>query len=218
MLLDLDDTLVDTYHASHRAFRETARHLGLPAPTPEAFRHAYGRLSFRECVDLWCGPGHFTAFAPLYRRTVRYSALGDVAGLLERIGRARLRAGLITNSPPDAAHRKLRAAGVAADQLELVATAADLPVAKPDVEAFRSTLRRHGIDPAEAVYVSDHPADGQGARAAGLAFRGVLTGPWTAEAFQEAGTGDADLFATVHDALRPLLAGIDAEQRRTWRA
>lgn len=206
VLLDLDDTLVDTYRASFRAVQATARRLGLRTPTGDEFRRAYGRLTFRECVDLWCGPGHFTAFDRLYRPAVRYSALGEVAGLLDRIGRTSLRAGLITNSPPDAARRKLHAVGVAPGLLDFVATAADLPVAKPDPAAFRSTLHDQRIDAAEAVYVSDFPGDGQGARAAGLAFLGVLTGPWTARAFREAGTAGEQVFATVHDALRPILA------------
>lgn len=205
VLFDLDDTLVDTYGSCLRASRATARELGLPVPTADAFRGVYGRREFPECVAAWCGPGHFTEFQRLYLRKVRYTAIGDVDALLGRLARAGTRTGLITNSMPEEAERKLSDAGVSGDRLGFVATPADAPHRKPDGRAFTAVLERHGIDPAHAVYISDHPADGRGARAAGLAFLGVLTGVWTAADFRAGGTGDASVRATVHDAVRPLL-------------
>ncbi|HEX6077072.1 MAG TPA: HAD hydrolase-like protein [Micromonosporaceae bacterium] len=204
VLFDLDDTLVDTRGACLRASTAVARELGLPAPTPEEFHRVYGRLGFAECVAAWCGPGHFVEFDRLYLRRVRYAGIGDIGGLLERIRRLRIRTGLVTNSSAAEVNRKLIDAGTSPGRLDFVATPADLPAGKPDQVAFTSVLERHGIDPVEAVYVSDHPADGQGARAAGLHFRGVLTGMWTVADFRAGGTSDQYVFATVHHAVGPL--------------
>jgi HAD superfamily hydrolase (TIGR01549 family) len=179
----------------------TARELALPVPTDESFHRLYGRLEFPDCVAAWCGDGHFAEFNQVYLEKVRYTAIGDVDGLLERIGRMRMRAGLITNSLPEEAARKLSDAGVSSARLDFVVTPSDLPVRKPDLTAFISVLERYGIDPAHAVYVSDHPADGRGARGAGLTFMAVLTGAWARADFRAAGIADEYVFATVHNAL-----------------
>ncbi len=205
VLLDLDDTLVDTRDASYRACRIAAQELGLPVPTDEGFHRVYGRLEFSECVAAWCGGGHFAEFSRVYLQNVRYGAIGDVAGLLQRVRRMRLRVGLITNSSPAQVQRKLNDVRIPVDRLDCVMTPADLPAGKPDVSAFTGVLDRYGIDPRGAVYVSDHPADGCGARAAGMTFRGVLTGAWTVADFRASGTADEQVFDTVHDALRPVL-------------
>jgi phosphoglycolate phosphatase len=205
VLLDLDDTLVDTRDACYRACQISAQELALPVPTDEGFHRVYGRLEFSECVGAWCGAGHFAEFSRVYLRNVRYGAIGDVAGLLQRVRRMRLRVGLITNSSPAQVQRKLNDLRIPVDRFDCVMTPADLPAGKPDVSAFTGVLDRYGIEPGRAVYVSDHPADGCGARAAGMTFRGVLTGVWTVADFRASRTADEHVFDTVHDALRPVL-------------
>jgi phosphoglycolate phosphatase-like HAD superfamily hydrolase len=205
LLLDLDDTLADTQGACWRASVAAARELGLPVPTERAFYDVYGRRHFCDCVAIWCGPGHFTAFNRVYLRQVRYTAIGDVCGLLDRVTRIGLRVGLVTNSSRREADRKLRDADVPAKHLQFVATPTDQPARKPSKSAFSSVLANHKIDPATAVYISDDPADGRGARAAGMTFLAVCTGIATAADFHAAGTPRRHTFATVHGAVESLL-------------
>jgi HAD superfamily hydrolase (TIGR01509 family) len=218
VLLDLDDTLVDTQNACYQACQAAARELALPLPREDHFHRLYGRLDFPECVAAWCGPEHFADFNRVYLHKVRYTAIGAVGELLAQVKRTGLRAGLVTNSSPGQVERKLSDARVPRDRLDFVMTPADLPMPKPDKSAFVVVLERHGIDPAQAVYVSDHPADGRGARAAGLAFSAVLTGAWTAAEFQAEGTPAQHVFPTVHDALRTILATATATATADSRA
>jgi len=207
LLLDLDDTLVDTREACRRAGIAAARQLGLVVPTEREFHAVYGRRKFPECVAAWHGPGHFSQFNRIYLREVRYPSIGDVSGLLRLARHQGLRTGVITNSSTDEADRKLRDAAVPVAELEFISTPADQPARKPDSFAFSAVMERHRIDPATALYVSDDPADGRGARGAGMAFRAVLTGIATAADFRSAGTAGHDVFDDVHHAVGPLLDG-----------
>jgi HAD superfamily hydrolase (TIGR01509 family) len=205
ILLDLDDTLVGTRDSCYRASSAAARELGLPVLTERAFNDVYGRLEFAECVAAWFGDGHFDEFNQVYLRKVRYTPVLDVRGLVARVRRTRLRVGVVTNSSPDEVNRKLHDIDVPLSLFDFVVTPVDLQIPKPDSRAFTSVLEKFRISPARALYVSDHPADGRGSRAAGMAFAAVLTGIWTAADFRADGIEEHHIFATVHDAVGPLL-------------
>lgn len=207
IVLDLDDTLVNTRDSCYRASSAAARELGLPVPTQRAFCAVYGRLPFAECAAAWFGDGHFDEFNRAYLQTVRYSPIGDIRGLLARVRQSGLSVGIITNSSPKEADRKLHDIDVSPGMLDFVVTPEDLRVAKPDKGAFTSVLERFEISPARAVYVSDHPADGHGSLSAGMTFAAVLTGAWTAADFQAEGIESEALYANVHDAIDALSWG-----------
>src|SRR5215212_2527505 len=135
ILLDLDDTLVDTRDSCYRASSAAARELGLPVLTERAFHDVYGRLEFPECVAAWFGDGHFNEFNQAYLRKVRYIPVGDIRGLLARVRRTRLRVGVVTNSSPDEVNRKLHDIDIPLGLLDFVVTPVDLQIPKPDSRA-----------------------------------------------------------------------------------
>lgn len=62
---------------------------------------------------------------------------------------------------------------------DLIVTSGEWGVAKPDPEFFQRVLEVAQADPAETVYVGDHPAnDLHPARAAGLRTAHLRRGPW----------------------------------------
>ena len=188
-ILDLDDTLIATMEASYAAWVAVA---GPKAPDRDAFAAGYRSSTFPECVARWLGPVDLAAFGAAYRDAVRYRAIGDIPGLV-----ARLRAGIVTNSTAPEAARKLAAAGIDADLFDFVAARAENGSHTKDL---RRILTERGIDPAGAVHVSDNPVDLVPSVAAGVHFRGVLTGAWTLPDFVAAGVDPADVHADVHAA------------------
>ena len=64
-----------------------------------------------------------------------------------------------------------------ADGVDTVVGRDSVATRKPDPEPLLETLRRLGVDPADAVFVGDSPRDKQTADAAGVAFRYADGGP-----------------------------------------
>jgi phosphoglycolate phosphatase-like HAD superfamily hydrolase len=194
-ILDLDDTLIATMEASFAAWVAAA---GAAAPDRAAFADGYRTLTFAGCVARWLGPVDLDAFAAAYREAVRYEPIGDVPGLVAGLGERGVRAGIVTNSTGPEAARKLAAAGIDAGLFDFVAArAADGSHTKD----LRRILAGRGVEPAGAVHVSDNPADLAPSAAAGVPFRGVLTGAWTRTDFVAAGVDPAAVHPDVHIAL-----------------
>ncbi len=91
----------------------------------------------------------------------------EAAGALDRVRRAGLVAGVISNSN-GSARAILESIGLA-DRLDFVVDSSVVGVEKPDRRIFELGLREAGVDAAEAVYVGDlYSVDVVGARGAGL--------------------------------------------------
>lgn len=107
--------------------------------------------------------------AAQYRRVVT-DALVPVPGAADLVEdlRKRYRVGLLTDGPRRAQYAKLDALGWR-DQFDAVVVTGDLPAGKPDPRTFAAILEALDVDPAQAVFVGDHPvADVEGAADAGL--------------------------------------------------
>lgn len=199
VVLDLDDTLVDTAGASFAAWQRVTKDLGLEPPAHEEFTAAYRTLDFRGCHERWAPGEPLEEVTARYRAAIRYEPIGDVAGLLRRLAGGGVTAGLVTNSFRAEALRKLADAGIPADALAYVVarTSAAWPPAAKDLGGVP--------DPARAVHVSDNPADLAPSVRAGIPFRGVLSGVYT-EA-DHAAAGVTSVFPDVHAAVSDALTG-----------
>lgn len=179
LVLDVDDTLVDTYAVSALKCARTAEAHGLAPPDPVAYAALYGRYTFEECVRRW-HPGVDVAE---YSRS--YDALADLVPAvpignvhigLDRAAALGFRIGVLTNGPARKTARKLAAVGLDGDDVDFVVSAESGGPRKPDPSVFRALAGRFGVRPDRAWYVSDDPADWRGAVAAGFAAVGVVHG------------------------------------------
>ncbi|MFI5060098.1 MAG: HAD family hydrolase [Actinomycetales bacterium] len=81
---------------------------------------------------------------------------------------AGVRLGILTNGSSEQQVAKLRAIG-AYELVDVVLTAEYLGFWKPDVRAFEALARRLEVEPAQCLFVGDHPEqDIAGAIAAGM--------------------------------------------------
>jgi putative hydrolase of the HAD superfamily len=197
VLLDIDDTLVDTRAAFRAAIAQV---LGewiphLDADAREAatlhwvhdpgghFRaytrgeHDFGTQRRLRARDLHLAFGGPPLEGPDYLRwECRYEAAfraawtlaPDALGLLDRLARARLAVGAVTNLERSYQRDKLEAVGLG-ERLEVLVGIDDLGFGKPDRRVFALACRRLGVGPDQVAYVGDEvDVDARAARDAGL--------------------------------------------------
>lgn len=222
VLLDIDDTLVDTQAAFSAAISAVvARWMpGSDESVPAAAlahwvadRHGHfraytrGELTFveqrrRRAVDLHLALGGpsldgetFRVWEEHYERAFRgaWRAFEEVAGFLDRLEAAGLAIGAITNAGLAHQRDKLDRVGLK-ERIPVLVTVDDLGVGKPDPRVFALACSRLGVAAREAVYVGDElDVDARGARDAGL------TGVWIDRRGrrEEAGTVDVPAVETL---------------------
>lgn len=191
---DLDGTLFDHRGSATRGVEEFLAGLGV-APSENAralwfaaeeagyARWSAGEISFQEqrrdrlrtvlpplgvAVDQ--APAVldelFDAYLAAYRAAWRPFA--GVPQALEALRARDLRLGILTNGSQDQQIDKLRRIGLI-DAVDVVCTAEELGVWKPDPRAFEEFTHRLGVLPSECLFVGDHPEqDVAGAIAAGM--------------------------------------------------
>lgn len=196
VLLDIDDTIVDTRASFRTAVRHVVRTWLAHLPEDrheEAVAHwtrdrhgsfrAYtrGELTFSgqrrlRAQDLHAAFGGpvldeegFARWEEGYEDAFRaaWSAAPDAAPLLDALDAAGLPYGALTNMVGDYQRAKLVAVGL--DRLRVLGSMDDLGRGKPDPELFHLACRRLGSAPERTAYVGDElDVDARGARDAGL--------------------------------------------------
>lgn len=175
---DLDHTLAVTARDRTALLRQATEAADAPPISREAYLDAHAAdlaTETREPIfaellterDSDVDPATLTA---AYRRHIE-DALEPVPGavsLLTGLREAGYRVGLLTDGPVRAQRGKLERLGWAG-LFDTVVVTGELPAGKPDRRAFEALLDGLGVDPADLVYVGDHPrADIGGAAAMGI--------------------------------------------------
>jgi putative hydrolase of the HAD superfamily len=183
LLLDVDDTLIDTraamVAAGQAAVAELWPQLGAEMHhaagvhfhgDPSGFfgRFTSGELSFAQMRQARVGDllESFSlagvdevnrrfeeAYAPAFAANVRL--FDDVSPLVEAAGTARISLGVLTNSSAAYTQQKLQLTGLTG-VFAVVVTTDSLGYGKPDARAFHHACRLLGSAPAETIYVGDH--------------------------------------------------------------
>jgi putative hydrolase of the HAD superfamily len=197
VLLDIDDTLIDTQEAFRAATRAVSAqwlpHLDEATVLEAAQRWArdpgghfraftrgevtFGEQRRRRVADLhatYDGPaldeeefGRWDAVHDLAFRAA-WILHEDVIALLDQLTRAGVAYGALTNATREISQDKLDDLGLSA-RLRLLVSPDDLGFGKPDPRVFELACERLGTDPARTAYIGDElDVDAHGARAAGL--------------------------------------------------
>lgn len=196
VLVDIDDTLLDTTAAMHAAGR-SAMAAVWPAQPPDwhveagmrfrrdpgGYFHRYisGELDFMQMRSRRLAEvaEHYQMELPagaaeLFEGTFRPHFLqhqlryDDVLPFLAACRTAGLVVGALTNASAAVTEPKL-AANELADSFTVVVTRDTLGFGKPDPQVFRQACKQLGSEPAETAYIGDEwAADIEGSRGAGL--------------------------------------------------
>jgi phosphoglycolate phosphatase len=214
-IFDLDDTLVRTFDTVATVhYPALARQLGIPAPTPAAIREHWGG-DLAQSLAAAFGPAlrdpaaAVSAVAGLHERYPVQAVDGAARALdmLKKHGKAIC---LFTAGQPAVVDTEIRRGlGRDPDFFDFIYTVAEQGMAKPSPHIIyllmdamrRQTGREIGLE--RVLVMGDSLHDYATARAAGVDFAGVLTGPVTREQFMSAGLPEGRIFADVSEALRP---------------
>jgi haloacid dehalogenase superfamily, subfamily IA, variant 1 with third motif having Dx(3-4)D or Dx(3-4)E len=232
VLLDVDDTLVDT-----TAAMKGAGAVGMAAVWPEQRpqwharaaarfrsdpggffrRYISGELEFETmrahrlaevgaAYGLVVPSGAFESFEAAFRPEfmARQHRFDDVLPFLRECAAAGLAVGALTNSSAAATLPKLEVTGLR-DAFGALVTRDTLGFGKPDARVFREACERLGSEPTGTAYIGDEwEADVLGARGAGLLPIWIQRGDETRPT-----TPDEVPFITSLAQISPLTAGLD---------
>ena len=173
IVYDLDGTLVDTLEDIAAAANHMRGQLGEPPLEAEAIRGAVGRglrelvkrcLQTDEARRIEQGMKLYKAYygKHLLDRSRLYPGALEV---LEHF-RARRQA-VITNKPDPYSRDILRGLGIDGYFGDVIAGDTGFPK-KPDPAGLHSLLAKHGLEPAEALFIGDSPIDVETGRSAGV--------------------------------------------------
>ena len=197
MIVDIDDTLVDTKGAFTGALTEVIR-IYLPdldsarypevvalwRRDPNGYYRAFTRgemgfgeqrLARAEQVQATFGGAPigvdgFAAWDEVFESAFQanWHPHPDAIGFLDRVRAAGIPIGAVTNAATDYQELKLRTVGMA-DYVQTVVGVDVLGFGKPSPKVFHLACDRLGVDPARTVYVGDElDIDARAAAAAGL--------------------------------------------------
>lgn len=181
VLFDLDGTLADSIPLILASFRHAARcHLETVPDDGFWLAHIGGTLR-QQFLAAGAPETRIPDLEAAYRDY--YVARHDdavrpfegVHGVLDRLGLAGCRLGLVTSKSRVGATRTLRRCGLTG-RFAVEVTADDTDRHKPDPEPLLAALRALGVDARGAVYVGDAPQDIEAGRRAGLATAAALWG------------------------------------------
>lgn len=193
LLLDLDDTLIDTRTGTRLAladFHQSHGHL-MGVGAEEAYarwdagikshfpRYVNGEISFqeqrrwrirevfgrRELPDAECD-GLFQAYLEHYVK--HWILFGDVLPFLDAMRGKGMPMGIITNGSVEQQAAKIRATGIG-DRVDLVVISEGVGMRKPDPGIFLHAAGKLGLPAEDCLMVGDnYEADYLGARGAGM--------------------------------------------------
>ena len=195
VLLDIDDTLVDTRGAFRHALTVVAEQTLPAGADPEAMvaywradasgwyrAHARGELSHREqrmrrANELQAAFGGeqmddagYKAWDAIFERAFQegWTAHADAHALLDHLDRCGIEYGAVSNA--DSAYQEMKLARVGLGRVPMLVGVDRFGVGKPDPRVFREGARLLGLDPAVVAYVGDErDIDAAAAVDAGLA-------------------------------------------------
>jgi HAD superfamily hydrolase (TIGR01509 family) len=170
---DCDGVMFDSSLANRTYYNQLLEHVGLPAMTPEQFVYAHMHtidetlvylvqdqellasvLQYRQQID----PHTF-----IRRMVIEPSLKALLERLLPRYGTA------IATNRVDTMDGVLSEHGLEG-QFDIVITASDVRLPKPDPEQLNVILTHFGIEPEQMVYIGDSPLDAQASHAATVPF------------------------------------------------
>lgn len=175
LVFDLDGVLVDTSRVWHRVQNDVAEALGHPPVPWEAFRSTFGQGTSADVAQFY--PGSPVAEVDrLYHRhfLARLGEVEVVPGAPELLGRLRergVRRAVATNTARELAIALCRTGGFL-ELLDAVASAEEVPQAKPAPDVLLLAIERLGLAKDEVLYVGDAVYDAMAAQEAGVRFVG----------------------------------------------
>lgn len=190
VLFDFDGTLADTIPLIVASFQHAVAEV-LDESIPEAEARSW---IGRSLIDTFARryPGHVEPLVHAYRTwnlTHHDELIRPVDGIpavLDALGAAGARLGVVSSKPGMAVRHGLAAVGIRHD-FEVLVGLEDTSAHKPDPAPLLAAVERLGVTPTDCAYVGDATVDVWAARAAGILPVAVTWGAGVADDLAGAG-------------------------------
>jgi phosphoglycolate phosphatase-like HAD superfamily hydrolase len=201
VLMDFDDTLVETYEIVHRWMQDVARTVGIRIPTEEEIRKLWGKPYLDVIGSLWPDKIDFDRYMAQERKApYEYVPASRGAKEVMEYLMYRVPMGIVTSRRRDEFFAHAERSGLDLKLFKWLLTCDDTEYHKPDPRVFDIIIRdieNYGIAKAGVVYVGDNGYDFLAARDAGLQFFGVTTGVTTREEFLALGLEEKNILSSM---------------------
>ncbi len=191
VILDYDETLVQTLKARFGAYQEVGHSYGLEI-TEEKFRKNFG-IPYREFIKLL-----FDNVDTIENIVIRFKRVTDkypnivYPGAMEFVNTllSCFEVGILTGFRREILLNEMKSLKFPVDRFFCIQTDEDTTSHKPDPKVFvpiLEILKSQSIKPSEAIYIGDDFRDFEAANGAGLRFCGIYGRTTTKEKFDAAG-------------------------------
>ena len=179
LLFDLDGTLVNTWEANYRSYRDSLAEIGRKCP-PSAFAPCFGK-HWRDFLPALSGTDDASVLQRLHRRKQEIYPChlntvvvnGPLVSFL-RLAHNTWRTGLVTTASRSNTSQLLSHLSLE-DAFDRIITGDDVQRPKPDAEGYERCLADLGAIPRKSLAFEDSPTGIAAAKAAGLQVL-VVTG------------------------------------------
>ncbi len=178
LIFDLDDTLIESFPSYVRLHVEVALRLGWRVPSRLELVD-YGPTWHATLARMW--PDHdleaFVAHYDVLADVHPYRAVPGAVHALRRLRSEGHRLWVVTKRERLRLSQRLEQAELPAELFDGIFCNEDVPEPKPSPRCFEPIADALGCEPSRPVYVGDRDDDRLAARAAGIEFVAVCTGP-----------------------------------------
>lgn len=208
VLFDIDGTLVDSNYLHVDAWDRAFDEIGHPVATWRIHR-AIG-MDSDSMIGLLLGEHDSADVSAEVKKfhdrfyaaaSSRLRLIPDARELLHELAQRGYTVILATSAPAKELAVLLALLDVA-DEVDVVTSGDDVDTAKPAPDIIEVALQRAAVEPADAVMIGDSVWDVEGARRAGVACIGVLTGGYAEQELRDAGA--IDVYPSVSELLDAL--------------
>lgn len=202
LILDIDDTLVQTSKTALEKERLVAEKLGLNRISDQDFFALFGLFPFEQCVARWHPGVDLEAYSTCYKQTKNlrpYRAIGNPGAVISGLIKTH-RVGILTNGSRQKTNEKLTAAGISDEirqQLSFVFCSDNLGFRKPDPRVFEKAVAVLKSRPEQIYYVGDCVDDFKAASGANINFIAVLSGFTPKRKLIEAGVDESRIIPDI---------------------
>jgi HAD superfamily hydrolase (TIGR01509 family) len=178
LIFDLDDTLIESFPSYARLHAQIAQDLGWRVPSRLELVE-YGPTWHATLARMW--PDHdLAAFVERYELLAHAHPYRPVPGAAHALRRLRAdghRLWVVTKRERLRLSQRLHEAELPLELFHGIFCNEDVPAPKPSPRCFEPVAATLGCAPTRPVYVGDRDDDRLAARAAGIEFVAVCTGP-----------------------------------------
>ena len=191
ILFDFDFTLGDSSKGILECFRYALESCGLPVPDEQAILSTVG-MSLPDSFAILASGGCFETLRERFIQRGDEVALPwttvyeDVPAVVSALRSNGYKTGIVTSKFRRRIEAVLVREGLS-HLFDVIVGSEDIPNHKPNPDGIQMAMRKLGATPEETTYVGDAMVDLKTARAAGVRFIGVATGPTQAKDFLDSG-------------------------------